>query len=65
MTRIAFINPNSTTAMTESCSKSFATRLSEDFSVEAITNFQAPTAIQGPEDGELAVPGVLLSLIHI
>ena len=38
MTRIAFINPNSTTAMTESCSKSFATRLSEDFSVEAITN---------------------------
>ena len=59
MTRIAFINPNSTTAMTESCSKSFATRLSEDFSVEAITNFQAPTAIQGPEDGELAVPGVL------
>ena len=59
MTRIAFINPNSTTAMTESCSKSFATRLSEDFSVEAITNFQAPTAIQGPEDGALAVPGVL------
>ena len=56
MTRIAFINPNSTTAMTESCSKSFATRLSEDYRVEAITNFQAPTAIQGPED---------LSLIHI
>ena len=59
MTRIAFINPNSTTAMTESCSKSFATRLSTDYSVEAITNFQAPTAIQGPEDGDLAVPGLL------
>ena len=59
MIRIAFINPNSTTAMTESCSKSFANRLPEDFSVEAITNFQAPTSIQGPEDGELAVPGVL------
>ena len=59
MNRVAFINPNSTTAMTESCSKSFANRLPEDFSVEAITNFQAPTAIQGPEDGELALPGVL------
>ena len=59
MIRIAFINPNSTTAMTESCSKSFATQLPKDFSVEAITNFQAPTAIQGPEDGELALPGVL------
>jgi allantoin racemase len=57
--RIAFINPNSTTAMTESCSKSFAAQLPDHFTVEAITNYQAPSAIQGPEDGEIAVPGVL------
>jgi allantoin racemase len=57
--RIAFINPNSTVAMTESCSGSFAAKLPSHFSVEAITNHQAPHAIQGPEDGEIAVPGVL------
>ena len=59
MNRIAFINPNSTVAMTESCSGSFAAQLPSHFSVEAITNHQAPHAIQGPEDGEIAVPGVL------
>ena len=59
MNRIAFINPNSTVAMTESCSGSFAAQLPSHFSVEAITNHQAPRAIQGPEDGEIAVPGVL------
>ena len=45
--------------MTESCSGSFAAQLPSHFSVEAITNHQAPPAIQGPEDGEIAVPGVL------
>ena len=59
MKSIAFINPNSTVAMTESCSGSFAAQLPSHFSVEAITNHQAPPAIQGPEDGEIAVPGVL------
>ena len=45
--------------MTESCSRSFAAQLPSHFSVEAITNHQAPPAIQGPKDGEVALPGVL------
>ena len=56
MTRVAFINPNSTIAMTTSCSRSFVAQLPKDYHVEAITNHQAPTAIQGPEDGDAAVP---------
>ena len=59
MTRVAFINPNSTIAMTTSCARSFAAQLPKDYDVEAITNHQAPAAIQGPEDGDAAVPGVL------
>ena len=59
MTRVAFINPNSTIAMTTSCARSFVAQLPKDYHVEAITNHQAPTAIQGPEDGDAAVPGVL------
>ena len=45
--------------MTTSCARSFVAQLPEDYHVEAITNHQAPTAIQGPEDGDAAVPGVL------
>jgi allantoin racemase len=59
VTRVAFINPNSTIAMTTSCALSFATHLPEDYHVDPITNHQAPAAIQGPADGDAAVPGVL------
>ncbi len=45
--------------MTTSCAQSFAAQLPKDYHVEAITNHQAPAAIQGPEDGDAAVPGVL------
>lgn len=59
MTTIAFINPNSSAPMTKSCAASFQENLPEKFDVLPITNLSAPPAIQGPEDGELAVPGVL------
>jgi len=59
MTTIAFINPNSTEAMTNSCAASFQSNLPAGFEVLAITNRDAPAAIQGPEDGEAAIPGVL------
>ena len=59
MTTIAFINPNSTEAMTDSCASSFRANLPAGFDVLAITNHDAPAAIQGPEDGEAAIPGVL------
>ena len=59
MTTIAFINPNSTEAMTDRCAASFRANLPAGFDVLAITNHDAPAAIQGPEDGEAAIPGVL------
>jgi allantoin racemase len=59
MTTIAFINPNSTKAMTDSCAASFKANLPDGFDVLALTNSGAPAAIQGPEDGEAAIPGVL------
>ena len=45
--------------MTTSCARSFAAQLPEDYHVDAITTHQAPAAIQGPKDGDAAVPGVL------
>jgi allantoin racemase len=59
MNKIAFLNPNSTIAMTESCAESFANNLPDGFDVDGLTNRGAPPAIQGAEDGAAAVPGVL------
>ena len=59
MITVAFINPNSTAMMTKSCAASFQENLPENFDVIPITNLSAPSAIQGPKDGEVAVPGVL------
>ncbi len=59
MITVAFINPNSTESMTKSCALSFRGNLPNNFDVLPITNLNAPPAIQGPKDGEAAVPGVL------
>ena len=64
MTSIAFINPNSTEAMTDSCAASFKANLPAGFEVLAVTNRSAPAAIQGPEDGDAAIPGVLDIVTH-
>ena len=59
MTSIGFINPNSTVEMTESCVASFIGHLPDGYVATGITNTAAPPAIQGADDGEAAVPGVL------
>ena len=59
MTRIAFINPNATEVMTQTCHAAFATYLPDSYEAVAITNKMGPPAIQGHEDGEAAVPGLL------
>ena len=59
MTRIAFINPNATEVMTQSCHAAFATYLPDGYEAVAITNKMGPPAIQGHKDGEAAIPGLL------
>ena len=59
MKRIAFINPNSTTEMTESCAVSLQAVIGDGYEVLAVTNGKGPRAIQGEEDGKAAIPGLL------
>ena len=59
MKTIAFINPNSTVAMTESCVETLRSAFPEFYRVRGITNCDGPAAIQGEEDGIAAVPGLL------
>lgn len=62
MKSIAFINPNATTEMTDSCIAAGMDYLSAGIGLVGMTNLDGPPSIQGAEDGELAIPG-LLSLI--
>ena len=55
----AFINPNSTEAMTESCAQSLRAAAGAAFEVRAVTNHDGPPAIQGEADGKAAIPGLL------
>ena len=59
MKTIAFINPNSTIAMTDSCIETLKSELPEFCQVKGITNYDGPAAIQGEEDGNAAIPGLL------
>jgi allantoin racemase len=54
----AFINPNSTEAMTESCAQSLRAASGGVFEVRAVTNHDGPPAIQGEADGKAAIPGL-------
>jgi allantoin racemase len=59
MKQIAFINPNSTEAMTLKCAKNLKANLGNHFKIRAITNRKGPPAIQGEKDGENAIHGLL------
>ena len=62
MKRIAFINPNSTTEMTESCAASLQAVIGGGYEVLAVTNDDGPAAIQGEADGQAAIPGLLAAV---
>ena len=62
MKSIAFINPNSTKEMTESCIQAGLRCMGSGICLTGFTNQHGPPSIQGSADGELATPG-LLSLI--
>ena len=59
--KIAFINPNSTASMTADIVRSARAAL-PGADIVGLTNDKGPPAIQGREDGDAAIPG-LLSLI--
>lgn len=55
---VVLINPNSTEAMTQSA-LSAARKASPDIPFEGWTSLSGPAAIEGPQDGALAVPPLL------
>jgi len=57
--KLLFVNPNSTESMTEKVLQTAQSVLPDSVAVEAATNFAGPASIQGAEDGDLAVPGML------
>lgn len=59
MPRIIAINPNATASMTDAIAAGVGAALGGAATCEGLTNHDGPPAIQGPEDGAHAVPGVL------
>lgn len=57
--KLLFVNPNSTESMTDKVRLTAASILPADVEVIACSNTQGPASIQGAEDGELAIPGML------
>lgn len=60
--RLLYINPNSTTAMTEAVATTARAAAAPGTEVLGWTNADGPPAIQGPEDGAAAVAGLLALL---
>lgn len=60
--KITFINPNSTVSMTDKVQQAAQAVAPANVIVEAITSSTGPASIQGPEDGEAAIPGLLKEL---
>jgi allantoin racemase len=56
--RLVYINPNATEAMTESIVAA-ARAADPGAEIVGMTNFDGPPAIEGPEDGAAALPGLL------
>lgn len=57
--RIVAINPNATCSMTDAIAAGVTRTFAGAERCVGVTNFDGPPAIQGPEDGARAVPGVL------
>ena len=62
MTRLLFINPNTTRSMTDKVLLAARKAATAGVTVDAATSARGPASIQGAEDGEAAVPGLLEAL---
>lgn len=56
--RILIINPNTTAAMTRSIEAAARAVVDGDVEITAVNPESGPAAIQGPQDGEAALPGL-------
>lgn len=56
--RILIINPNTTASMTEAIGTAAAKAASAGTTILAVNPDNGPASIQGPEDGEAALPGL-------
>jgi len=59
MPSILVINPNSTQSMTDKIHEAALKVTAPDVDLVSRTSLKGPPSIQGPEDGELALPGLL------
>lgn len=57
--RLCFINPNSTASMTAKIAAAARAAASPGTEIVGLTSATGPASIQGAEDGEAAVPGLL------
>ena len=57
--RLLFVNPNTTAAMSATVHAAAAAAAPPHVVVTSATSSRGPAAIEGPEDGEAAVPGLL------
>lgn len=57
--KLVFVNPNSTESMTSKVLVTAKALLPDYVSVEAVSNKKGPASIQGPADGDAAIPGML------
>ena len=57
--RLCFINPNSTASMTRKVEAAARAAAAAGTEIVALTSPTGPASIQGPADGEAAVPGLL------
>ena len=62
MTRLLFINPNTTVSMTAKIELAARDAAPAGVQADAMTSPFGPTSIQGPEDDAAAVPGLLEAL---
>lgn len=60
--RVLVINPNSTASMTAGIVAAARAAAAQDVEIEGRTNIGAPPAIQGPKDGDAAIPGVVSAI---
>lgn len=57
--RLLIVNPNSTVSMTEAVARAARAAAAPGVEIAARTSRSGPPAIQGPEDGAAAIPGLL------
>lgn len=57
--KLLIINPNSTQSMTDKVAMAARSVAHDGIEVVARTSLSGPASIQGPEDGKLALPGLL------